>query len=100
MTSGGDAADPIGATMSTHTVTVEDLESWVLSGAHWRVVDISNEHAVVDMCTCTGEQMERVESHDPTVLGYLRTAHSEWDERRTSEWRTPLADVERAPRPT
>lgn len=67
--------------MSTHALTIDDLEGWVLSGAHWRVADISSEHAVVDMCTCTGERMERVESDDPSVIGYLRTAHPELDER-------------------
>ena len=63
--------------MSTHRVTIDDLERWVLSGAQWRVVDISREHAVVDMCACTGEPIERVESDDPAVIGYLRTARSE-----------------------
>ena len=63
--------------MSTHTLTIDDLERWVLSGALWRVADISSEHAVVDMCTCTGERMERVDSDDPSVIGYLRTAHPE-----------------------
>ena len=70
-----------GVMMSSRPVTIDDLESWVLSGAHWRVVDISNGHAVVDMCTCTGEPMERVESADPAVIGYLRTAHPELDAR-------------------
>jgi hypothetical protein len=32
--------------MGTHTLTIDDLERWVLSGAHWRVVDISSEHAL------------------------------------------------------
>lgn len=63
--------------MSPRPVTIDDLEGWLLSGAQWRVVDISSEHAVVDMCTCTGEPMERVESADPAVIGYLRTAHVE-----------------------
>jgi hypothetical protein len=63
--------------MSSHTLNIDDLERWVLSGAHWRVVDISSEHAVVDMCACTSEPMERVESDDLAVIGYLRTAHSE-----------------------
>jgi hypothetical protein len=63
--------------MSTHALTIDDLERWVLSGAQWRVVDISTEHAVVDMCSCIGEPMERVESDDPAVIGYLRTARSE-----------------------
>ena len=65
--------------MSSRPVTIDDLEAWVLSGAHWRVVDISDDHAVVDMCACTGETMERVQSGDPTVIGYLRTAPAEPD---------------------
>lgn len=67
--------------MSPRQVTIEELERWVLSGAQWRVVDISAKHALVDMCACTGEPMERVESGDPSVIGYLRTAHPELDER-------------------
>ncbi len=65
--------------MSAHCLTIEDLERWVLSGAHWRVVDISPHHAVVDMCACTGEPMDRVETVDAAVIGYLRTAHPELD---------------------
>jgi hypothetical protein len=65
--------------MSTHALTIDDLERWVLAGAQWRVVDISREHAVVDMCSCMGEPIERVESGDPAVIGYLRTARSELD---------------------
>ena len=42
------------------TLTIEQLERWVLSGAHWRVV-------------------ERRRSHDPEVLGYLGTARSDLD---------------------
>ena len=66
--------------MSTHPVTIDDLERWVLYGAHWRVVDISSEHAVVEMCSCMGEPVEQVESDDPAVIGYLRTVRSEPDE--------------------
>jgi hypothetical protein len=61
------------------TVTIDDLERWVLNGAHWRLVDISSEHASVEMCSCTGEPMDRVTSDDPAVIGYLRTARSEPD---------------------
>lgn len=61
--------------MDFRSVSIDDLESWVRAGAHWRVVDVSNERAVVDMCACTGEAMERVASSDPDVIGYLRTAH-------------------------
>lgn len=65
--------------MSTHPLTIDDLKSWVLSGAHWRVVDISRTRAVLDMCACTGEPMARIESDDPAVIDYLRTAPSEAD---------------------
>ncbi len=68
-----------GVVMSPRRVTIDDLEGLVLSGAHWRVVDISDRRAVVDMCACIGEAMERVESADPAVIGYLRTAHPELD---------------------
>ncbi len=54
----------------------EDLESWALSGGTWRIVSISTERAVVDLCTCTGEPMERLESDDPAVIAHLRTTHS------------------------
>jgi hypothetical protein len=60
--------------MNTHTLTIDDLERWVLSGGHWRVVDISREHAVVDLCSCMEEPMERAAADDSAVIAYLRTA--------------------------
>lgn len=65
--------------MSTEPLTVEHLERWVLAGAHWQVVDISKEHVVVDLCACTGELVERRQSDDSVVIGYLRKAHSDLD---------------------
>lgn len=65
--------------MPTHLLTIGDLERWVLSGAHWRLVDVSTRHAVVDLCACTGEPMDRGETRDPAVIGYLRTAHADRD---------------------
>lgn len=65
--------------MSTETLTIDALERWVLAGAHWRVVDIANDRAVVDLCTCVGEPIERLETDDPRVIGYLRTAHTDLD---------------------
>ena len=52
---------------------LENLESWTLSGGRWRVVSISDQQAVVDLCACTGEPMERLESDDPTVIAHLRS---------------------------
>jgi hypothetical protein len=51
--------------MGTHTLRIDDLERWVLSGAQWRVIDMSAEYAILDMRTCTEDPMERVESRDP-----------------------------------
>ena len=59
------------------TLTIDALERWVLFGAQWRIVDLSGERAVVDLCTCTGEPVERLESDDPALIGYLRSAPSD-----------------------
>jgi hypothetical protein len=61
------------------TLTIEALERWVLFGAQWRIVDLSSERAVVDLCTCTGELVERLESEDPALISYVRTAQRDAD---------------------
>ena len=61
--------------MTAERLTIDGLENWWNFGAQWRVVDISNRHAVVDLCSCTGEPLERLQTEDPTVIAYLRTAH-------------------------
>ena len=53
-------------------LTVEELERWVAFGATWRLVEISDRCAIVDMCQCTGELVQQRESDDPIVLDYLR----------------------------
>jgi hypothetical protein len=45
----------------------------------WRVVDITSQRVVVDLCACAGEPVERAQSDDPAVIGYLRTAFSHAD---------------------
>ena len=57
--------------MGVRPLTVEELERWELSGAGWRLVDLSDEHAVVDLCACTGEVVERRESDDPELIRHL-----------------------------
>jgi hypothetical protein len=61
------------------TLTIDALERWVLFGAQWRIVDLSSERAVVDLCTCTGELVERLESEDPALISYVRTAQHDPD---------------------
>lgn len=59
--------------MARQPLTIDDLERWADAGAQWRVVSLSDEQAIVDLCACTGEPVERRESEDPTLIGYLRT---------------------------
>lgn len=61
--------------MTVSTLTLDDLERWVLFGAQWRVVELSEERGVVDLCACTGELVERRESDDPGLIAHLRSVH-------------------------
>jgi hypothetical protein len=65
--------------MSPREVTIDELERWCLFGAHWKVRAISSTEAEVEFCTCAGEPLERCQTHDPAVVRYLRTAHTELD---------------------
>jgi hypothetical protein len=55
--------------MSAEDLTIERVERWQLFGAHWRLVEITDARAVVDLCACTGERAETV---DAAVISYLR----------------------------
>lgn len=54
-------------------VTTEELRDWREHGAIWRPVELDDEHVVIDLCTCSGEPMERVRSKDPKLIAYVRT---------------------------
>ena len=58
---------------------VSVLERWRDFGADYRVVQLSDERAIVELCTCFGEPVERLESSDPDLLEYLRRADDEED---------------------
>lgn len=68
--------------MNAGTLTLERLERWALAGGSWRVVEISAERAIVDLCACTGEPMQRLRSDDPVVIAQLRTAPSGLDRQK------------------
>jgi hypothetical protein len=59
--------------MTSPPLTVDALERWVLFGAQWRVVELSDDRTVVDLCTCTGELVERHQSDDPALIAYVRS---------------------------
>jgi hypothetical protein len=50
---------------------VDVLRRWEQHGAEWRIVSLGPDRAIVDLCTCYGEPVERVESGDPELLRFL-----------------------------
>jgi hypothetical protein len=65
--------------MAPEALTIDRLERWALFGARWRVVELSPDRAVVDMCACTGELVQRAESADAELIEYLRAASNDGD---------------------
>jgi hypothetical protein len=51
---------------------VNDLERWEQTGGKLHIVEISAQHAVVDLCACTGETMERWSTRDPAMIERLQ----------------------------
>jgi hypothetical protein len=51
---------------------VDILTRWEDNGAVWRVEALGDDHAVVALCTCTGETVDRLESGDDELLRFLR----------------------------
>ena len=47
-------------------VTIEDLERWTEHGAIWRAWEVTDEHAVVELCSCTGEPMDGCRATRPS----------------------------------
>jgi hypothetical protein len=50
---------------------VAALERWRKHGADYRVLHLSDELAIVELCTCFGEPVDQLESSDPRLLRYL-----------------------------
>jgi hypothetical protein len=54
------------------TITVEDLERWEDSGATWRALELTDERTVVELCTCSGEPVDALQSEAPEVIEFVR----------------------------
>jgi hypothetical protein len=52
--------------------TIEVLENWTDSGAVWKAVHVSDGLAIVDLCTCYGEPVDRIETRDAVTIAYVR----------------------------
>jgi hypothetical protein len=55
---------------------LERLERWEDFGATWRTLELDAEHVVLQLCTCHGEPVDRLESADPALIEYVRAASS------------------------
>lgn len=53
---------------------IEVLERWEDHGATWRVRHLSDELAILDLCTCDGDPVERLESSDRELIEHVRRA--------------------------
>lgn len=51
---------------------IDVLRRWEDHGAQWRLASLTDERAVVLLCTCTGEPVDRIESSDSALLSFLR----------------------------
>ena len=60
----------------TEVDAVATLERWRNQGADYRVLHLSDELAIVQLCTCFGEPVDRIESTDPRLVRYLRERDS------------------------
>jgi hypothetical protein len=50
----------------------EVLTRWEDSGATWRALHVSDAKAIVELCTCSGEPVDRIESDEPELIAFLR----------------------------
>jgi hypothetical protein len=59
-----------------HPVTVEDLERWEDHGATWRALEVTDQRAVIELCTCYGEAVDTVQSEAPELIAFVREHHA------------------------
>ena len=50
---------------------VDVLTRWEDHGAEWRVVALSGERVEIELCTCYGEPVERLESGDRALIEFV-----------------------------
>ena len=53
-------------------VTIDDLTRWEEHGARWRALELTDERAVLELCTCYGEPVDQVQSDEPELIAFVR----------------------------
>jgi hypothetical protein len=54
------------------SITIADLERWEEDGATWRTLELTDERAVVELCTCYGEPVDTLQSESPEFIEFVR----------------------------
>jgi hypothetical protein len=54
------------------TLTLADLQRWEDNGATWRALEIADDHAVVELCTCYGEPVDTLLGDAPELIAFVR----------------------------
>jgi hypothetical protein len=57
-------------------LTLADLRRWEDNGATWRALEVADDHAVVELCTCHGEPVDQLTGDAPELIEFVR-AHRE-----------------------
>jgi hypothetical protein len=57
-------------------LTKADLERWQESGATWRALEITDQSAVVELCTCTGEPVDVLAGSGDELVEFVRAARA------------------------
>jgi hypothetical protein len=59
--------------MSPAENPIDVLQRWEEGGAVWRAVAVGDEHVSIDLCACTGEPVDRLDSDDAQLIDYVRS---------------------------
>ena len=54
------------------TLTLADLQRWQESGATWRAIEVTDERALVELCTCTGEPVDLLAGAGSELVAFVR----------------------------
>lgn len=67
--------------VDVHAAVLEKLWLWARSGGSVRVANLAETEAVIELCACTGEMMERFSSSDGALLEQLASTEVDgWPE--------------------
>ena len=54
------------------TLTLADLRRWEDSGATWRALEVKDDRAVVELCSCMGEPVDTQIGDEPDLIAFVR----------------------------